>query len=320
TQLQQLDAQLMNNNLRALGALEQAETRRFLGVSTLLARQDAAAAADRRHRDDMEQRERMHTEGLQQSKSIAEVRLGLERRKVDLLEKEANFKPSEALLDELATQINMGANVSELTKGWGKQATNIVLEAQERAVKQNLQAGNGPGAAVVARRNLAANSNALRQLTKDETNFRTFLTTFELTVQNAQRLSEAVDRSGVPWANKAELQIKSMLEGDENAKNLIAQMEILARDADRVLSRGRGGGRGPPQKGGRRLPDPAMTHDQFNSLMRNVLSTDGMYAAMGFSEQRGRLEQAIKKGGLPAEEGRTLRVRLKRDPSQTGTL
>jgi hypothetical protein len=237
--------------------------------------------------------EQRHRETLAEHRRSADQRYDLEKQKFEHQVAAENEPLAEAELNELVEQYRNGESLYQLTRGFGKAATKRVAQIQKAAAEKDREEGIAPGSVVLTRRNLQANTGALRALSVDEARFKSFLTSFEMTVENVKRLSEEVKRSGIPKWNRYQLQFAADFQGNEAAKNLIAQMEILAREADRVLSRARGAGAEASRQEARNIFNPGMTDSQLDSLITKVFSRDAMYGAMGFEQEKKKLQSAI---------------------------
>src|SRR5436190_12921015 len=205
-------------------------------------------------------------------------------------------------LDRLAEQYASGEDINRLVKGRSGAATKAIIEIQKRGEALLEARGESGAALVLRRRNLVANTGALAKLTKDESDFNSFLITFEGELKQTEKLFEAAKTSGSPIWNKPALWYRSMVNGDPTAKNLMSQMELIANSMARITLRSRGTAEGTRQHH-RELMDGSMTLEQFMSLAQEVMTFDAQQARRGFAEQRRILQERISGSLTPTPEG-----------------
>jgi hypothetical protein len=242
------------------------------------------------------------------------MNVGIHKQGLDLKEREVKLKEQEAAqmlqltggapggkpgavnptIDALADMWRGGEDMSKLVRGYGKFGTAMGFAVENRAIQKDIEEGVQPSDRTARNRALASNTQALKRITSDEARFQTFLKSFELTVDRAKMLSDKVDRTSVPAWNRRQLVYQANVKGDPDAKNLLSEMEVLARESDRVLSRAGGQGAEHSREEARKLFDPGMTKAQFDSLVANVLRPDALYASMGFAEERQAIEDRIR--------------------------
>src|SRR5439155_19574766 len=176
--------------------------------------------------------------------------------------------------------------------------------------------GDEPGALVLRRRSLIANTGALAKLTRDESDFNSYLNSFERQLKQTEKLLEAAKTSGSPIWYKPALWYRAMVNGDPTAKNLIAQMEILANEMARITLRSRGTAEGTRQHH-RELLDGSMTLEQFISLAKEVMQFDADAARQGFADQKRALQESIRDSLTPepgaSPSGGSMRIKRKSD-------
>jgi hypothetical protein len=224
----------------------------------------------------------------------------IQQRQRDSAQREAHFQQTrtdkkaeqDALLDAYPPE-----TLTTLGQQWfteGKLPGNIARGGKSVILPKIFAAGRqwavdhgiDPDSSPVVRENWKAAARANASLAKQEAEFRTYLISFERTLDQTKALSDKVDRGSVPAWNRRKLEYQANVKGDPDAKNLLSQMEILARDADRVLARAKGVGAEQSRQEARRLMDPGMTKEQFDSLSANVLKRDAINAVAGFTESR----------------------------------
>jgi len=206
-------------------------------------------------------------------------------------------KPAPPFIQDLAKQVNQGRPISEVMTRFGKVGVVMGLAVQNEAFRQRQEAGDSPGMAVLRSSFLKANRDSLTKITKEEAEYKTFLTSFEETVGLTKRLSDKVDRTSVPAWNRRQIEYQANIKGDPDAKNLLSNMETLAREADRVFSRSRGAGAEHSREQVRKLFDPGMTKGQFDSLIANVLVPDAQFGLKGFETEKAALQERIEMMG-----------------------
>ena len=202
-------------------------------------------------------------------------------------------------LQRLASRYRAGEPIRDLVRGFGKLATNAMIEIQNIAEQQALADGDTPGAIRLRKANLDANRAALTKLSKDESDFNSFLSSFEFQLKNTRSIVEAAKTSGSPIWNAPTLWYRNAVKGDPTAKNLLAQMEILANEMSRITLRTRGTAEGTRQHH-RDLLNGSMTLEQFDSLAQQVMTMDANAARRGFAEQKRVLQQSIEGPGPAA--------------------
>jgi len=251
----------------------------------------ATLAENKRVHDETERHNRERERQTERALTIKQTGTSLEGSGYD-----------DVTLDRLAEQYASGEDINKLVKGRSGAATKAIIEIQKRGEALLEARGESGAALVLRRRNLVANTGALAKLTKDESDFTSFLNSFESQLKQTKKLFEAAQTSGSPIWNKPALWYRAMVNGDPTAKNLNAQMEILANEMARITLRSRGTAEGTRQHH-RELLDGSMTLEQFMSLAEEVMSFDAQAARRGFADQKRALQESISGSLTPTPAG-----------------
>jgi hypothetical protein len=214
-------------------------------------------------------------------------------------------------LDGLARRVAAGASLQELGIPRFGQWVPFGIAVQRRAEELMHEAGRGPEALNLAKANKEANQTALKKLAGERAEYQSFLVSFEKAVKVARELSAKINRGPSPWVNRAQLWVRANILGDSDARDMYAQMETLAREADRVLSRAKGLGAEHSREKAREIYSVGMTPENLESLIANVLEPDARNGLAGFDEAMEALRTDIGRPLPTVQQGATIRIRRK---------
>jgi hypothetical protein len=231
--------------------------------------------------------------------------LAIERKRLQQMDEVALTGET---LERLANERASGVAWNDLVRGFGKGVIPRMTEIENRATAILTQAAGGLNAdpntlRMINKMQLESDKKALEDLAKKQAVWETYALAFEPAVERMLMLANKVDdRTGMPVFDKWLLRSRMQYAGDEDVKALDRQMEIVAMESARVITR-QGLTNEATQKKAREDFDMSGTPAQLKRVVDEVLRPDAENARQGFEQYKKAIIERVSNRLKPKTPG-----------------